>query len=102
MMNQRQRTWTPRTKAAYARARAERSARPLLALLDPVGERNTGGGLVVRGREEDEEAGDMCKMALLRMVAEENEGMGGDDRNGQQQVQLQQNKNKRKKMVGGL
>ncbi len=77
MMNQRQRTWTPRTKAAYALARAERSARPLLALLDAVGERGGGGGVVEGGGEEDEEAGDMCKAALLRMVAEENEGRGG-------------------------
>lgn len=98
-MNRRQRYWTPRTKAAYAQARAERSARPLLALLDAVG----GGG----GEEgEEEEGGDMCKMALERMVAEEEEeeakeGWWGKEGHTQQHQQ-QQKRNKKKKVARGV
>lgn len=61
MMNQRQRTWLPQTKRAYAEAKEARSARPLLALV-----REVEGG---EGEEDGE--GDVCKRALERMVAEE-------------------------------
>jgi hypothetical protein len=77
MMNQRTRTWLPRTKAAYAQARADRSARPLLALLDAVGGGGRGEGGEGGGKEEEE--GDMCKMALQRMVAEEEEEEEGGE-----------------------